>query len=115
MREKILKMVAASLAALLVGTGCRRDMFNQPYEKPLERSEFFQDNHMASRVYSLCTELSLYGEQFIRFFVNPYDGHVKIAQIDPSMIDQIETDPENIERVVRVHRRATAYQAGLPN
>src|SRR5437870_3401854 len=49
MREKILKMVAASLAALLVGTGCRRDMFNQPYEKPLERSEFFQDNHMASR------------------------------------------------------------------
>jgi hypothetical protein len=60
---------------------------------------------MATRVYSLCTELSLYGEQFIRFFVNPYDGHVKIAQIDPSMIDQIETDPENIERVVRVHRR----------
>ena len=63
------------------------------------------DNHMATRVYSLCTELSLYGEQFIRFFVNPYDGHVKMAQIDPSMIDQIETDPENIEKVVRVHRR----------
>jgi mono/diheme cytochrome c family protein len=30
-------------------TGCRRDMFNQPSSKPLERSDFFRDNHMASR------------------------------------------------------------------
>lgn len=39
------------LGALIIAisTGCRRDMFNQPYEKPLEKSDFFQDNHMASR------------------------------------------------------------------
>jgi cytochrome c553 len=30
-------------------TGCRRDMFLQPSEKPLERSAFFRDNEMASR------------------------------------------------------------------
>ncbi len=63
------------------------------------------DNHMDTRVYALCTELSLYGEQFIRFFVNPYDGGVKVAQIDPSLIDEVETDPENVERVTRVHVR----------
>lgn len=34
---------------LLLTTGCRRDMFQQPSERPLERSEFFQDNQMASR------------------------------------------------------------------
>jgi hypothetical protein len=34
---------------LLTAAGCRRDMFNQPSGKPLERSDFFQDNHMASR------------------------------------------------------------------
>jgi cytochrome c553 len=33
----------------LASTGCRRDMFLQPSERPLERSDFFQDNHMASR------------------------------------------------------------------
>ncbi|MEO7022257.1 MAG: hypothetical protein ABI234_19065, partial [Ktedonobacteraceae bacterium] len=38
------------------------------------------DNHMETRVYALCTELALYGEQFIRFFVNPYSGRVKIRQ-----------------------------------
>jgi cytochrome c553 len=30
-------------------TGCRRDMFLQPSEKPLECSAFFRDNDMASR------------------------------------------------------------------
>lgn len=38
-------------SALLISAtaGCRRDMFQQPSEKPLERSGFFQDNQMASR------------------------------------------------------------------
>ncbi len=40
-------MVLMALAAAAVG--CRRDMFQQPYSKPLNPSDFFQDNHMASR------------------------------------------------------------------
>jgi mono/diheme cytochrome c family protein len=40
---------AAFLALTLCATGCRQDMFNQPYSKPLRESDFFQDNHMASR------------------------------------------------------------------
>lgn len=64
------------------------------------------DNHMDDRVYALCTELALYGEQFVHFFVNQFDGSVKIRQIDPSVIDEIETDPEDIETLWRVHRRA---------
>lgn len=35
--------------SLVLATGCRRDMFNQPSSKPLERSDFFRDNNMASR------------------------------------------------------------------
>src|SRR5712691_1677652 len=64
-------------------------------QKIIDRFWTDPDIHMATRVYSLCTELSLYGEQFIRFFVSPYDGRVKIRQIDPSLIDQIETDPQD--------------------
>jgi len=29
--------------------GCRRDMFNQPSARPLEKNDFFHDNNMASR------------------------------------------------------------------
>lgn len=72
------------------------------------------DNHMETRVYSLCTELALYGEQFIRFFVNPYSGRVKIRQIDPSIIDEIETDPDDIETVLRFHRRPVGTSATQP-
>jgi cbb3-type cytochrome c oxidase subunit III len=37
------------LALGLISSGCRRDMFNQPSSKTLSESDFFQDNHMASR------------------------------------------------------------------
>ena len=37
------------LFSVLILTGCRRDMFNQPSEKPLEKSDFFRGNQMASR------------------------------------------------------------------
>jgi len=65
----------------------------------------YPGNHMDERVYALCTELSLFGEQFVRFFVNKYDGAVQVRQIDPSLIDQIECDPEDIETPLRYHRR----------
>jgi hypothetical protein len=72
------------------------------------------DNHMETRIYALCTELSLYGEQFIRFYVNTIDGSVKIRQVDPSIIDQIETDPDDIETVLRFHRRPIGPSATQP-
>lgn len=72
------------------------------------------DNHMETRVYALCTELALYGEQFIRFFVNPYNGRVKIRQVDPSIIDDIETDPDDIETVLRFHSRPVGPGATQP-
>ncbi len=72
------------------------------------------DNHMDTRVYALCTELSLYGEQFVRFYVNRINGRVKIRQIDPSTIDEIETDPDDIETVLRFHRRVIGASATSP-
>lgn len=50
--RRTLSIVMAYLLSsicLVFLTGCRRDMFLQPSEKPLERSQFFRDNEMASR------------------------------------------------------------------
>ncbi len=90
----------------VLGTGISVAATNKRVQRVLDAFWQDPDNHMPTRVFSLCTELSLYGEQFIRFFVNKYDGTVKIAQIDPSLIDQIETDPDNIERALRFHERS---------
>jgi hypothetical protein len=69
---------------------------------------------METRIYALCTELALYGEQFIRFYVNTIDGSVKIRQVDPSIIDEIETDPDDIETILRFHRRPVGPSATQP-
>ncbi|HEX6511583.1 MAG TPA: hypothetical protein VF157_04740 [Chloroflexota bacterium] len=91
--------------SMVLGSGLRVVARGQRVQRILDRFWQDPDNHMDLRVYSLCTELALYGEQFIRFFVNPIDGSVKIGQIDPSTIDQIVTDPNNIEKPLRFHQR----------
>jgi len=72
-------------------------------QKVIDR--FWNDQKMDSRVYDICTELALYGEIFVRFFINRYDGTVAIRMIDPSIVDQVETDPDDIEHQLRIHRR----------
>ncbi len=78
-------------------------------QKKVQRvlNEFWHDvdNRMDERVEDMCRELSLYGEIYVRFFVNPYDGTVKVRLIDPALIDQIDTDPEDIEHHLRYHMR----------
>src|SRR5215471_5993545 len=39
----------ALLVVMAAAVACRRDMFQQPYSKPLATSDFFRDNQMASR------------------------------------------------------------------
>lgn len=92
----------------VLGDGVQIDAKHPAVQKLLDAFWIDADNHMDQRQYDLATELALYGELFIRVFVNRYSGAVKIAQIDPVLIDEIECDPDNIERQLRVHRRATA-------
>src|SRR5215469_15835320 len=91
--------------SFVLGEGITVSANNKRVQSLLDAFWKHPENRMDERVYSLCTELALYGEQFIHFFVNTYDGTVVIRQIDPSLIDQIETDPEDIEKPLRYHRR----------
>jgi hypothetical protein len=94
--------------SMVLGSGLRVVARSPRVQQTLDRFWHDPDNHMDLRVYSLCTELALYGEQFIRFFVNPIDGSVKIGQIDPSTIDEVITDPHNVEKRLRFHQRPLA-------
>lgn len=91
--------------SFVLGKGVLVEAANSNVQRVL--MEFWHDpaNRMEERVYNLCQELALYGEIFVRFFVNRYDGTVKMRTIDPSLIDQIECDPEDIETPRRFHRR----------
>lgn len=45
---KTIRIAMVCMCFVMVSSGCRRDMFNQPYSKPLSKSDFFPDG-MASR------------------------------------------------------------------
>jgi len=91
--------------SFVLGEGITISGNNKRVQQVIDAFWYHPENRMEERIYSLCTELSLYGELFIHFFVNQYDGSVVIRQIDPSLIDQIETDPEDVEKPLRYHRR----------
>jgi hypothetical protein len=98
----------------VLGDGIQVRASNKKVQKVIDEFWNHPDNHMDLRIFDLCQELSLYGELFIRFFVNEFSGDVKVVTIDPSMIDQIESDPENIEKEIRVHRRPIGPSATIP-
>jgi len=70
-------------------------------QRAIDRFWNDKDNRMGLRLYGLLTELSLFGEQFIRFFVDPLTGRVVIRQLDPLYVKEIETDPDDWEKPLR--------------
>ena len=91
--------------SFVLGRGVKVTAKNRKVQALLDAFWTDPDNRMDSRVYDMCTELALYGEIFVRFFVNTFDGTVKVRMIDPSIIDQVETDPDDIETQLRFHQR----------
>jgi hypothetical protein len=63
------------------------------------------DNNLGTMAKQVSDELSAYGELFIRYFYDEYLGFTRIGTIDPSEIVYVETDPENIKKKIRYHRR----------
>jgi hypothetical protein len=91
--------------SFVLGRGVKVVARSSKVQRVLDAFWHDPDNRMESRIYDICTELSLYGEIFIRFFVNAFNGQVKVRMIDPSIIDQIETDPDDVETQLRFHQR----------
>ena len=60
--------------------------------------KYLKGAHIGKRLFSLCQELFLYGEQYIAFFDNDLVKYPLIAQIDPLIIEKVVTDPKNYER-----------------
>jgi hypothetical protein len=85
----------------VLGGGVRAVAREPRVQQAIDRFWHDPENRMDQRVYAIQTELSLFGEQFLRFFVDPLTGRVVLRQLDPLYVEAIETDPEDIERPLR--------------
>src|SRR6266511_1182240 len=87
--------------SFVLGGGAQVVAEDARVQRAIDRFWKDPENGMNRRLYRLLTELSLFGEQFVRFFVDPMMGEVVIRQLDPLYIKEIETDPEDWERPLR--------------
>jgi len=85
----------------VLGGGVRIVARDARVQRVVDRFWHDTENRMDQRVYAIQTELELFGEQFLRFFVDPLTGRTVIRQLDPLHVEQIETDPNDLDRPLR--------------
>jgi hypothetical protein len=95
----------------VLGGGVRVIATDARVQRAIDRFWHDPENRMDLRVYAIQTELSLFGEQFIRFFVDPLTGRTVVRQLDPLYVEAIETDPNDVERPLRYLYRPPAAVA----
>jgi hypothetical protein len=89
---------------LCLGDGLQVTSTNKKIQKVIDRFWKNRSNRMSTRQFDLALELALYGELFLHYFVSPA-GDVTLRQIDPSLVDELECNPEDIEDLRRIHTR----------
>ena len=66
-----------------------------------------RENDMQITQHWMSNELQIYGEIFVRLFVNPIDGAVRMVLVDPLEIRDIVTDPDDVRKPVAYLREYT--------
>lgn len=61
-------------------------------------------NALNLRVYRWCDELSRSGELYLVLSTNPLDRMSYVREVPAILIDEIETDPDDLERELRYHQ-----------
>lgn len=87
----------------VVGRGITLTSENTAIDDFINRLWSHPKNHMTTRIYSWCDELSRAGELFLVLFTNPADGMTYVREIPAVRIDKIETDENDLEREIRYH------------
>jgi hypothetical protein len=61
-------------------------------------------NHLSTRIYRWCDELTRSGELFVVLSRNPVDGMSYLREIPAQRVDRIKTDPDDVERELAYHQ-----------
>lgn len=94
--------------AYLLAEGARLTAEDEIVQEWLDR--FWHDpiNQMDLKLTKKCRELALFGEQCYPTFVNELTGQVRLGYLDPSLIDEVITDPDNGEQKIGIVTKRNA-------
>lgn len=88
--------------AFLLGEGVVLEVDDEEAQGWLDKFWFDPINRLDLNLEKHWRELFLFGEQLWPVFVNEVTGHVRLGKIDPSQIDKVITDPDNVATVIGV-------------
>lgn len=79
--------------------------------------EFWNDpiNQMDVKLPKKVREMSLFGEQCWPVFKNPTNGAVRLGYLDPGLIKEVKTDPDNTEQPIGVVTKASGRKRKSKN
>ena len=99
------KKAVNAMVQFPVGRGVRWDVEDDQAREVWER--FWKGNNMRRRFRSIMRDLSIFGEQMLRYFPAPRgdDRLLIIRQIDPATVYEIVTDQEDVETVFFYHQQ----------
>ncbi len=88
--------------AYMLGKGCRVVVEDEESQKALDRHWADGLNSWNLKLPKRARELAIFGEQCWIAFRNPVSGFVRFGYLDPSLIDDVITDPDNIEQPIGI-------------
>lgn len=92
----------------VVGKGIRLKASDRDLQRWLDAWWSHPENRMATRTYDLCRDLSITGELFVTFHPDSLAGTTYIRTLPAPNVDEIRTDPEDLERELAYHETGHA-------
>jgi hypothetical protein len=101
----IARRTCAAMTYFTLGRGISWKFSNDKAQQAWE--QFWKGNKMRRRIKSIARDLSVFGEQFLRYFPAPRgDPRLLIVrQLDPATIYEIVSDQEDLETVYFYHQQ----------
>ena len=97
------RRIVALTTDYVVGDGMRVTTEDKAAQRVVDAFWVHSQNRIAERLYQWCDELTRCGEVFLVLFRNPADDTSYVRSVSASKIDQIETDPDDLENELRFH------------
>jgi hypothetical protein len=95
--------IVALTTDYVVGTGIKISSPVKYVDQFVSRFWEHRQNGMAMRIYSWCDELTRSGELFVVLFTNVVDGMTYVRTLPAVKINEVETDPDDLEKELRFH------------